>query len=385
MRHPNYSQPNFPKPVQTSTPQQLAQQQLAMRGHAEPMLCMSESELISNARRFKAAMPRVQAHYAVKANPHPRVLQLLAQEGIGFEIASAHELKLLRDQGIAPSSLYYSNPIKSRDHIRQAAHQGVQWFVVDSVAEVQKLAEIHPAAKLYLRIATSNAGAVLPLAGKFGCTDGEVDEVMQACKDYHMQLAGVSFHVGSQCLQAQSWRDAITDALQCFEKMRTLGFKPELLNLGGGYPTPLNDSVPSIESLGAQIESVLADVPSHIKVIAEPGRNLVASAGCLCTRVVGTAVRQQQPWLYLDTGYYNGLMELADHYALPIHCANKGNEQMWTIAGPTCDSIDTLSRRRALPANLQADDELFIGHTGAYCHACTTQFNGFPEPQIVFV
>lgn len=385
MRHPHSSRPSTLMTQTTLTPLELAKSHAKSLSSETPVLFFSEHELQMNARRFKAAMPRVQAHYAVKANPHPRVLSLLATEGIGFEIASAAELQLLLDQGSDPAQAYYSNPIKSTAHLKFAAEHGVRWYVVDSVAEAEKIARIVPTAKLYLRIATSNAGAVLPLAGKFGCNPEEALSVMKTCQDLKMDLAGVSFHVGSQCIEAHSWRTAIADARACFTQMRTFGFTPELLNLGGGYPTPIDDSVPSIESLGAAIEAELADLPSEIHVIAEPGRNLVASAGWMSTQVVGTAIRDQQHWLYLDTGYYAGLMELADHYVLPIDCERNGAEQSWTIAGPTCDSIDTLSRARPLPRDLQADDILFIGHLGAYCHCCTTEFNGFPAPKIMFI
>lgn len=350
-----------------------------------PLLFFSENELRRKAREFIAAMPRVHPHFAVKANPHPRVLSALAEEGTGFEIASKAELELLLKLGIPPEQVYYSNPIKAPAHLRFAAKNGVQWFVVDSVAEVRKIAAIAPQAKLYIRISTNNAGAVLPLAHKFGCNSEERHHIMQACAELQLCLAGVSFHVGSQCTQAESWRTAITDAKTCFDEMQAYGFDAELLNIGGGYPTAIHDKVPSITEIATVIESALADVDPGIKVIAEPGRYFVASAGCLSTQVVGMAKRNNKHWLYLDTGYYNGLMELADHYELPISTDRRGTPRPWTVAGPTCDSIDVCCQSRLLPADLQPDDRLFIGHLGAYCHSCTTDFNGFPPPELLFV
>lgn len=371
--------------VQTPSVLQHARAQVKRLQPDRPLLFFSESELRRNSRAFIAAMPRVHPHFAVKANPHPRVLAALADEGTGFEIASKAELELLLRLGIPAEQLYYSNPIKAPTHVRFAAEQGVRWFVVDSVAEVQKIAAIAPAAKLYLRITTSNAGAVLPLAHKFGCNEIERLQIMQACSDLNLTLAGVSFHVGSQCIEAQSWRTAIDDAKTCFVEMQAHGFKPELLNIGGGYPTAINDQVPSIEHIASLINAALADIEPTVKVIAEPGRHLVASAGCLSTQVVGTAKRGDSDWLYLDTGYYGGLMELADHYALPISTDRKGALKRWTVAGPTCDSIDVCCQARQLPAELQTGDRLFIGHLGAYCYSCTTDFNGFPPPELYFV
>ncbi len=383
MRHPEFSSPSVPQV--TPRPLALARETAARQKPSTPILYFCEATLRDNAQRFRAALPSVTAHYAIKANPHPRVLSVLAEEDINFEIASQAELELLINQGVDTSQVFFSNPIKSPAHLRFATQHGVEWYVVDSVAEVQKIASIVPAAKLYLRLSTSNAGAVLPLADKFGSDLDDSHAIIQACLDHHMQLAGVSFHVGSQCLDANSWRNAINDAQICFSYMRGKGFNPELLNLGGGYPTEINSCVSSIESIGAAIEDELKKLDPSIKVIAEPGRFMVASAGWLSTQVVGTAVRRGHHWLYLDTGFYGGLMELTDHYALPIHSEREGPFRPWTIAGPTCDSIDTLSQACNLPENLQADDRLFIGHLGAYCYACTTEFNGFPAPSIQFV
>lgn len=362
--------------------ERLARQHLAEHGYDGPTLHISTEQLARNARRFIAALPGVQPHFAVKANPHPQVLQTLAREGVGFEIASRAELEALLALGADPAELYYSNPIKASDHIARARDAGVRWLVVDSVAEVEKIAAIHPDAALYLRLATSNAGAVWPLAGKFGATGTEIEAILRRCGELQLDLGGVSFHVGSQCLTAQSWVEAIGQARALMARMAQRGFRPRLLNLGGGYPTDIDDAVPGIESIGAAIAAALDELPAGVHVIAEPGRNLVASAGCLSTRVVGTALRAGQPWLYLDCGYYNGLMELADRYPLPIHAPRGGEQRLWTLAGPTCDSIDTLSRQRALPSDLRADDILHIGHTGAYCHGCTTRFNGFDEPAV---
>src|SRR5256886_526165 len=116
-------------------------------GYQKPFLLIDSSIVREKARRFAAAMPRVRPHYAVKANPDPRVLRALIAEGTGFEIASIAELDLLLELGVPADEVFYSNPLKSRDYIAYAAAKGVEWFVVDSADELKKLHALKPDAR----------------------------------------------------------------------------------------------------------------------------------------------------------------------------------------------------------------------------------------------
>src|SRR4051812_11160671 len=115
--------------------------QAAKQKYNRPFLIVDTAIVRGKARRFRAAMPRVRPHYAVKANPDRRVLKVLAQEGVGFEIASTAELDLLMSIGVAPAEVFFSNPVKAREAIAYAAAKGVEWFVVDSPDEVRKVFE----------------------------------------------------------------------------------------------------------------------------------------------------------------------------------------------------------------------------------------------------
>src|SRR5260221_7469579 len=116
----------------------------ARKKYPGPFLILDTAIVRAKARRFRAAMPRVRPHYAVKANPDRRVLKVLAQEGCGFEIASIAELDLLLSLGVPAAEIFFSNPVKSRDGIAYAAAKGVEWFVVDSQDEVRKVFEAKP-------------------------------------------------------------------------------------------------------------------------------------------------------------------------------------------------------------------------------------------------
>src|ERR1700716_3863825 len=130
--------------------------QAATQKYTRPFLIVDTAIVRGKARRFRAAMPRVRPHYAVKANPDRRVLKVLAQEGVGFEIASTSELDLLLGLGVPAAEVFFSNPVKSRDAVAYAAAKGVEWFVVDSADELRRIHENRADAKQYLRIAAPN-------------------------------------------------------------------------------------------------------------------------------------------------------------------------------------------------------------------------------------
>ena len=173
--------------------------QAASQKYTRPFLIVDTAIVRGKVRRFRAAMPRVRPHYAVKANPDRRVLKVLVEEGCGCEIASTAELDLLVALGVPAAEIFYSNPVKSRESITYAAAKGVEWFVVDSLDELRRVFEVKPDAKQYLRIAAPNIGSDWPLSGKFGAGATDTREIVAAAAKIGADLAGVTFHVGSQC------------------------------------------------------------------------------------------------------------------------------------------------------------------------------------------
>src|SRR5436190_7898054 len=133
--------------------------QAASQKYTRPFLVVDAAIVRDKVRRFRAAMPRVRPHYAVKANPDRRVLKVLVQEGCGFEIASTTELDLLMSLGVPAAEVFFSNPVKAREALAYAAAKGVEWFVTDSLDEMRRIYETKPDAKQYLRIGTPNIGS----------------------------------------------------------------------------------------------------------------------------------------------------------------------------------------------------------------------------------
>ncbi len=365
--------------VEEDSRQQIAFTAPHTEDYSQPVLVMSRQRLRDNARRFMAAMPRVRAHFAVKANADAEILQIFKEEGTCFEVASIAEIDAMVELGANMETVFYSNPIKSPVSIAHAAKSGLLWYCVDTPEEVAKIATIKPDAKLYLRIEVSNEGSSWPLAGKFGATPKGIEAIIEAAKVLDMKICGVTFHVGSQCCNIDNWVAGIGAAKKLFAKLSSHGFVPELLNMGGGYPLQFTGEEPTIEEIAVRINQELESIPENIQVMAEPGRYFVGSAGCLVSQVVGTATRDDLRWVYLDTGVYGGLMELTLDFPVIIVSERTGEPGMWTMAGPTCDSIDVMGLHK-LPANTEAEDFIYMPNLGAYCTTCACDFNGFPPP-----
>ena len=359
----------------------LARAQLE-KGYDRPFLIIDSAIVREKTRRFIRAMPRVTPHFAVKSNPDPRVLKVLIEEGAGFEIASIAELDSLMALGVPARDILYSNPVKPRRYIDYAAEKGVEWYVLDSIEELRKLAEVKPDAKLYLRIDTSNLGSDWPLAGKFGAHPDETRAIIAEAARLEADLAGVTFHVGSQCRNPENWRTGILGAKAAFAEMTAAGLDPRLLNLGGGYPVQHTKPIPRIEEIAAIVNEGISDLPETVRIVAEPGRYLVSDAGCFVCRVIGTATRAGTRWAYLDAGMFGGIIETTEGLRYRIETDRKGRPVPWSLAGPTCDSLDIVMKEEPLPEDLREGDFIFLINAGAYTTAYASNFNGFPLPEV---
>src|SRR5574341_759652 len=356
--------------------------QAARQKYTRPFLILDTAIVREKLRRFRAAMPRVRPHYAVKANPDRRVLKALAQEGAGFEIASIAELDLLLSLGVCAGEIFFSNPMRPRDADAYAVAKGVRWFVVDSVDELRRMHAVDPTARLYLRIATPNIGSDWPLSGKFGAGAGETREIIATAAKLGADLAGVTFHVGSQCRNPENWRVGIEKARTLFDTMAKAGLKPRLLDIGGGFPVRHVKPIPSIEVIGEVVNEAIREFPEDVQVIAEPGRYLVSDAGYFVCRVLGTATRGGKRWMHWDAGLFGGVFETTEGLRYKIRTDRSGPDVAWHIAGPTCDSVDVVLRDEPLPSDLQEGDFIYIRNAGAYTTAYASEFNGFPLPEI---
>jgi len=356
--------------------------QAARQKYQRPFLILDNAIVRDKLRRFRASMPRVRPHYAVKANPDRRVLRALMQDGCHFEIASTAELDLLMSLGAVAAQVFYSNPVRSRQSIAYAAAKGVEWFVVDSVDELRRVHDVKADARTYLRIATPNIGSDWPLSGKFGAGAGETREIILTAAKLGADLAGVTFHAGSQCRNPENWRVGIEKARVLFDAMARAGLRPRMLDIGGGFPVRHVKPIPSIEVIGEVVNEALNAFPAGVQVVAEPGRYLVSDAGYFVCRVMGITTRAGKRWMHWDAGLFGGVIETTEGLKYKIRTDRSGPDAPWHVAGPTCDSVDVILRDEPLPSDLQEGDFIYIRNAGAYTTAYASEFNGFPLPEV---
>jgi ornithine decarboxylase len=354
-----------------------------------PTLVMDLDAVAERYRVLAAALTPAHIHYAVKANPAPQLLARLAAEGSNFDVASRGEIEQCLALGIPASRLSYGNTIKRRADIAFAAAAGVTMFAFDSEAELTKLADVAPNTTVYCRVLVDGTGAEWPLGKKFGCADQMAEDLLVRAVELGFQRPGISFHVGSQQTDLGAWDRCFARARALIDRLAARGVEIGLINLGGGFPSAMTRSKAQeprqyAETVRACALRYFGDLNVHM--IAEPGRGLVADAGCIVCEVVLVSEKgdgDDRRWVYLDIGKFSGLAETMDeairyNFETPD---NGGPEGPVVIAGPSCDSADVMYEKNAysLPLSLQEGDRVLILATGAYTTTYSSVgFNGFP-------
>ena len=357
------------------------------RLYGTPLVAISRSALREQVQRFREHLPRVQPYYAIKANPHPEVLKTLVACGAGFDVASIGEIEAVLAAGAKPSQVIYANTIKPTASIAAAVHRGVDLMTFDSEYELDKIAEHAPGARVLARIKVPNVGSVVELSLKFGAEPADAMDLLIKAHELGLKPSGLSFHVGSQCTHLGNYIEAMELAGILFHDAALKKLPLEILDIGGGFPIRHFDSEPDVFEKHAQVISGELDrmFDQSVKIIAEPGRFIVGPTATLIMRVIGKAIRDNKHWYYLDDGVYGSLSGMIfDHCKYQFKVLRAGRTQLSTLAGPTCDSLDIISRGERLP-ELELDDLVYVENIGAYSVASATWFNGLPPAKTVMV
>jgi ornithine decarboxylase len=350
------------------------------------MHCLRPVTIMQGAQHFVAGFPG-DVLYAVKCNPEPAVLRAIWDGGVRhFDCASIAEVTLIRRM-FPDAQIHFMHPVKSRPAIATAyTDHGVRDFVLDSETELDKiLVETRSPADLglFVRLALPPLGAVCDLSGKFGAAPDEAVRLLRMARR-HAKTLGLSFHVGSQCMDPLAWRRAIGMA---GEAIRAAGVVLDVLDVGGGFPTTYPGMVPPpLGAFFAEIEASFEALalPASTQLWAEPGRALAAAG----TSVVVQVQLRRDRALYINDGVFGSMSDAgAPGFCYPMRlmrpsAAGRGN---FTLFGPTCDSTDTMRGPFVLPEDVQEGDWIEIGQLGAYGAALRTSFNGFDRAQIVEV
>ena len=360
-----------------------------------PVLVVDLDVVRDNYNTFAKALPDSRVFYAVKANPAPEVLSLLASLGSCFDTASVAEIEMALAAGASADRVAYGNTIKKERDIARAFALGVRLFAVDCKAEVEKVARVAPGSKVFCRILCDGAGAEWPLSRKFGCEPAMAADVLEHAHRQGLEAYGISFHVGSQQRNQHAWDRALAQAAAVFRECGDRGINLSMVNLGGGFPTKYLKNVPTVRTYGSAIFRALRKhfgnrIP---ETIIEPGRGMVGNAGVIETEVVLVSKKSEEEdvrWVYLDIGKFGGLAETMDEaIRYPIRTPRDGAEMAPCIlAGPTCDSADVLYEKQPypLPVSLEIGDKLLIEGTGAYTSTYSSvAFNGFPPLKTIHI
>jgi ornithine decarboxylase len=360
---------------------------LRNRNDDGPCLVVDLEVVRENYLGFAKALPDTRVFYAVKANPAPEVLSLLAELGSCFDTASVQEIEMVLATGAAADRISYGNTIKKERDVARAFALGVRLFAVDCQAEVEKIARAAPGSRVFCRILSDCVGAEWPLSRKFGCEPAMAADVLEHAHRLGLEPYGVSFHVGSQQRNPQAWDRALASAAAVFRECAERGIALSMVNLGGGFPTKYLKNVPTVKSYGTAIFRALRRhfgnrIP---ETIIEPGRGMVGNAGVIEAEVVLVSKKSESDdvrWVYLDIGKFGGLAETMDEsIRYPIRTPHEGEIGPCVLAGPTCDSADVLYEREPylLPVSLAIGDKVLIEGTGAYTATYSAvAFNGFP-------
>lgn len=352
-----------------------------------------------NFVKLQNSFPYADIFYAVKANPAPQVVSLLADLGSNFDIASRWELDSVMSLGVEPERLSYGNTIKKSKDVAYFYERGVRMFATDSKEDLKNIAKYAPGSKVYVRILVENSiTADWPLSRKFGCHPDMAYDLLVQARDHGLTPYGISFHVGSQQRDIGQWNDAIAKTKYLMTSLEEEeNIKLSMINMGGGFPASYIDPTNDLSEYASEITRYLRDdfgedIP---QIILEPGRSLVGDSGILTSEVIlisrknNTALNR---WVYLDTGKFNGLIEtLGEAIKYPVVTLKDSPDAKTgevILAGPTCDSMDIMYEdcKYRLPLDLKVGDKLYWLTTGAYTSSyASVNFNSFPPIKTYFM
>jgi len=364
--------------------------------HGSPIFVIDHEKLRENYREFRKHLPDVQVYFAVKANSNPEIVKTLYDIGCSFDVASMPEFMIVYEniknlpkkeqQAFIWDKIIYANTIKPIETL-QALDKYKPLVTFDNHHEILKIRDYAPHAGLVLRIRVPNTGSMVELSSKFGAHPGEAVDLIIEAFENNLVVEGLSFHVGSQCTNFENYMQALQIAASIIREVEDrTGKKIRILDIGGGFPVKYHPGIRSIRTLARKLNTEIKRLfPKDMQILAEPGRFLVANACTVVAKVVGKAVRDGKPCYYINDGVYHTYSgQVFDHINYPVLPFRKGETQISAVFGPTCDAFDTITLSAELP-DLEIGDFVYSENIGAYSHASSTYFNGFPPAKVVHI
>jgi ornithine decarboxylase len=353
-------------------------------------------KVISQYNRWTEKLPLVKPYYAIKCNPNPVVIKVLSSLGCNFDCASKNEIAVVNQITGDPSRIIFANPCKMSNQIKYARANDIDLMTFDCDQELYKIKLYHPYADLVLRIAVDDSGSLCKFNKKFGCKMEDVESILTLTKTMGLTVVGVSFHVGSGCTNVNNYNHAIQLSRKVFDIAAGMGIKMDLLDIGGGFPGSENEHL-KFEEIADVINEALVqhfgDMVNDMRIIAEPGRYMVANSHILVLNVIGKKVFSDKDngvkrfTYYLNDGVYGSFNCIYFDHAKPNILAyneRHGEEYTSVLFGPTCDSLDIIAEDIKLP-ELAIGEWIFVEHFGAYTSAAASTFNGFQKTNSYYI
>jgi ornithine decarboxylase len=359
-----------------------------------PTLVIDLDRVETQYNALKAGLGEADIHYAVKANPAREVIGRLIGLGSHFDAASRGEIELCLSLGAHPGTISYGNTIKRAADIAFAHRAGITLFAADADEELEKIAANAPGAQVYIRLIVETSHADWPLTRKFGCDRDTAIRLLDRARSLGLDPVGFSFHVGSQTRKAEMWAATLDEMASIWNAARAAGHTLGLLNIGGGFPAFYGEAIEAPTDYAARVMALVTARFGHVaRIMAEPGRGMVAEAGVIVAEVMlvsRKSDRDMHRWVYLSIGRFSGLAETegeAIRYQF-VTPRDGEPEGPCILAGPSCDSADVLYEKRPInmPLSLQSGDRVLIRNTGAYTSSYSSVgFNGFPPLDVVVI
>jgi diaminopimelate decarboxylase len=357
-----------------------------------PAYVVAEDDLRARAQTFLAAVGSRHGDFSVlfasKACPATPIMRVLAEEGLGCDVASAGELHLALRAGFPPGAIVLHGNAKSNAELEAAVAGGLGYVALDNFDEVERLEAIAREAGIRQTVLIRVTPGVMPAThraivtgqadSKFGFgVESAREAIERVRRGDALELAGLHMHIGSQLLDVEPFRAAIA-------ALATLGDFP-VIDVGGGLGVAYcaDDGPPSIEEyVAAKVDAVHDLLGTDVKLLLEPGRALVANAGVTLYSVVSVKTNVST-WVAVDGGMSDNLRPMLYGARYEVQVADRfGGATRCHLAGKHCESGDVIAHDVMLD-DPRPGDVLVTPATGAYGHALANNYNGVPRPPIV--
>ena len=381
--------------------EQVALHELARR-HGTPLFVYSKAAILAALGAYQRGLAgrRALICYAMKANSSLALLKLLADAGCGFDIVSGGELERALAVGADPAKIVFSGIGKTRAEMRRALEAGIGCFNVESLAELDVLAEVAGAvgrqAPISIRVNPNVDAKTHPYistglkGNKFGIAHEQALAAYQhAARLPGLRVTGIDCHIGSQITESQPYLDAMDRILELVTQIEAAGIVIHHIDFGGGLGIDYQgDTPPAADVLYA---ALLARIDARgfgdRQFLIEPGRSLVGNAGVCLTEVLYLKPGEQKNFCIVDVAMNDlprpALYE-AFHRIVPlVQGAPDASASVSDVVGPVCESGDWIGRDRAL--SVSAGDQLAVLSAGAYCMSMASNYNSRPRAAEVLV